>query len=100
MAPVVKGSSNTPLRGRWGDFIDLDAGRIAIGEASIADVGWELFHLILDVASGFLSESSRGSVLRDVPMPGSSRARLAISLNHRWTAGNQLHNTMGRIWGL
>ena len=57
MAPVVKGSSNTPLRGRWGDFIDLDAGRIAIGEASIADVGWELFHLIPDVASGFLSES-------------------------------------------
>ena len=26
--------------------------RIATGEASIADVGWELFRLILDVASG------------------------------------------------
>jgi len=52
MVPVVKVSSNTPLRDRWGDLIDLDAGRIATGEASIADVGWELFHLILDVASG------------------------------------------------
>jgi len=52
MAPVVKVSSNSPLSDRWGDLIDLDAGRIATGEASIADVGWELFHLILDVASG------------------------------------------------
>jgi len=52
MVPVVKVSTNTPLRDRWGDLIDLDAGRIATGEASIADVGWELFHLILDVASG------------------------------------------------
>ncbi|HEX7524117.1 MAG TPA: galactarate dehydratase [Candidatus Deferrimicrobium sp.] len=52
MVPVVKISSNTPLRDRWGDLIDLDAGRIATGEASIADVGWELFRLILDVASG------------------------------------------------
>jgi galactarate dehydratase len=52
MAPVVKVSTNTPLRDRWEDLIDLDAGRIATGEASIADVGWELFRLILDVASG------------------------------------------------
>jgi galactarate dehydratase len=52
MVPVLKVSSNTPLRTRWEDIIDLDAGRIATGEAGIADVGWELFHLILDVASG------------------------------------------------
>jgi galactarate dehydratase len=52
MAPVVKVSTNTALRDRWHDLIDLDAGRIATGEASIAKVGWELFHLILDVASG------------------------------------------------
>jgi galactarate dehydratase len=32
--------------------MDINAGRIATGEASIADVGWELFHFILDVASG------------------------------------------------
>lgn len=52
MVPVIKVASNTALSQRWHDIIDLDAGRIATGEASIEDVGWELFHLILDVASG------------------------------------------------
>ena len=32
--------------------MDIDAGRIATGEATIEEVGWELFRLILDVASG------------------------------------------------
>lgn len=52
MAPVIKVSSRTDLSIRWHDLIDLDAGRIASGALSIADAGWELFHLILDVASG------------------------------------------------
>jgi len=52
MVPVVKVSSRSVLSDRWHDLIDLDAGRIATGEVSIAEVGWELFHLILDVASG------------------------------------------------
>ncbi|MBE0530481.1 MAG: galactarate dehydratase [Rhodospirillales bacterium] len=52
MAPVIKVATNSVLATRWHDLMDLDAGRIATGEASIADVGWELFHLILDVASG------------------------------------------------
>ena len=52
MAPVIKVSSRSNLARRWHDLIDLDAGRIATGSASIADVGWELFHLILDIASG------------------------------------------------
>jgi len=52
MAPVIKVSSRTDLTERWHDLIDLDAGRIATGDASIADIGWELFHLILEVASG------------------------------------------------
>jgi len=30
----------------------INAGTIADGTASIEDVGWELFHLMLDVASG------------------------------------------------
>jgi galactarate dehydratase len=51
-APVIKVSTRTDLYERWRDLIDLDAGRIATGEASIAQVGWDLFHLILDVASG------------------------------------------------
>lgn len=52
MAPVIKISSRSTLAERWPDLIDLDAGRIATGDATIESVGWELFHLILDVASG------------------------------------------------
>ncbi|WP_111415298.1 galactarate dehydratase [Billgrantia lactosivorans] len=52
MVPVLKVSSNSQLGRRWHDLIDLDAGRIATGDASIEEVGWELFHLILKVASG------------------------------------------------
>ncbi len=52
MAPVIKVSTRTSLAERWHDLIDVDAGRIATGEASIEDIGWELFRLILDVASG------------------------------------------------
>lgn len=50
--PVIKVSSNSPLAARWNDLIDLDAGPIAFGEKTIEEVGWELFHLILEVASG------------------------------------------------
>jgi galactarate dehydratase len=52
LVPVVKVSSRTALAEKWHDLIDIDAGRIATGEATIADVGWELFHFLLDVASG------------------------------------------------
>jgi len=52
MAPVIKVSSRTALAEKWPDLIDLDAGRIATGEATIESVGWDLFHLILDIASG------------------------------------------------
>ncbi len=52
MAPVIKISSRTALAERWPDLIDLDAGRIATGDSTIESVGWELFQLILDVASG------------------------------------------------
>jgi galactarate dehydratase len=32
--------------------MDLNAGTIADGSATIEDVGWQLFHLMLAVASG------------------------------------------------
>lgn len=50
--PVVKVATRNELASRWHDLMDINAGRIASGEASIADVGWELFQLLLDVASG------------------------------------------------
>ncbi|MDY7094839.1 MAG: galactarate dehydratase [Acidobacteriota bacterium] len=52
MAPVIKVSSRTELAQRWPDLIDVDAGRIATGEATVEELGWELFHYYLDVASG------------------------------------------------
>jgi len=52
LVPVIKVSSRTALAERWHDLIDLDAGPIATGEKTIADVGRELFDLILEVASG------------------------------------------------
>jgi galactarate dehydratase len=52
MAPVIKVSSRTSLAERWSDLIDIDAGTIATGDASIEQVGEAIFRLILDVASG------------------------------------------------
>ena len=52
LVPVIKVSSRTALAEKWADLIDLDAGRIATGNATIEEVGWELFRMILDVASG------------------------------------------------
>jgi galactarate dehydratase len=50
--PVIKVATRTELARRWHDLMDLNAGRIADGDASIDDMGWALFHLMLDVASG------------------------------------------------
>lgn len=50
--PVVKVSTRDDLARRWHDLMDINAGKIATGEASIEDVGWELFHTLLAVASG------------------------------------------------
>ncbi|WP_413467449.1 galactarate dehydratase [Metabacillus niabensis] len=52
MAPVIKVSTRNALKEQWQDLIDVNAGQIATGDATIEDVGWELFHFILDVASG------------------------------------------------
>ena len=50
--PVIKVATRSELAKRWNDLIDLDAGPIATGEKTIEQVGWELFQLMLDVASG------------------------------------------------
>ena len=52
MAPVIKVASRTTLAERWRDLIDIDAGTIATGAATIEQVGWEIFKMVLDVASG------------------------------------------------
>ena len=50
--PVIKVATRDDLARRWHDLMDINAGTIATGEKTIADVGWEMFQLMLDVASG------------------------------------------------
>ncbi len=50
--PVIKVATRSDLARRWHDLMDVNAGRIADGDSSIEQVGWELFHLLLEVASG------------------------------------------------
>ena len=40
------------MKEQWPDLIDINAGPIATGEATIADIGTQLFMEIIDVASG------------------------------------------------
>ena len=50
--PVIKVATRSDLARRWHDLMDINAGTIADGTASIEDVGWQMFQLMLDVASG------------------------------------------------
>ena len=50
--PVIKVATRTDLAKRWHDLMDVNAGTIADGQKTIEEVGWELFHLMLEVASG------------------------------------------------
>ena len=50
--PVIKVATRSDLARRWHDLMDINAGSIADGTATIEDIGWEMFRLMLDVASG------------------------------------------------
>jgi galactarate dehydratase len=50
--PVIKVATRSDLARRWHDLMDINAGTIADGQASIEEVGWELFRFMLEVASG------------------------------------------------
>jgi galactarate dehydratase len=50
--PVIKVATRSDLARRWRDLMEINAGTIATGDATIEDVGWDLFRLMLDVASG------------------------------------------------
>jgi galactarate dehydratase len=50
--PVIKVATRSDLARRWHDLMDVNAGTIATGEKTIEAVGWELFELMLEVASG------------------------------------------------
>jgi altronate dehydratase len=50
--PVIKVATNTAMFKRMSEDMDLNCGRIADGEATVEELGQELFDLVLDVASG------------------------------------------------
>jgi len=50
--PVIKIATNSNTYRRMTDNMDVNAGRIADGDANVQGVGREIFDLVLDVASG------------------------------------------------
>ena len=52
IAPVIKVCSRNDMKAQWQDLIDINAGAIASGDSTIEEIGTQLFHEIIDVASG------------------------------------------------
>ena len=52
IAPVIKVCSRNEMKEHWFDLIDISAGGVATGASTIAEVGTEIFNMILDVAGG------------------------------------------------
>ena len=50
--PVIKVATRSDLARRWHDLMDINAGVIADGSATIEQVGWDMFRMMLEVASG------------------------------------------------
>ncbi|WHY86827.1 galactarate dehydratase [Neobacillus novalis] len=52
LAPVIKVCSRNDMKDMWQDLIDINAGPIVTGAATIEDIGTLLFNEMIDVASG------------------------------------------------
>jgi altronate dehydratase len=57
--PVIKIATNTPMFQRMRDNMDINAGRIADGEATVESVGREIVETMLRVASGERTSAER-----------------------------------------
>ncbi|AEB07449.1 galactarate dehydratase [Coriobacterium glomerans PW2] len=51
-APVLKLCSRNEMKEQWFDIIDINAGPVATGEKTIAEMGTMVFRKIIEVASG------------------------------------------------
>jgi altronate hydrolase len=56
-APSLKLATNTPLYRRMTDDMDINCGPIADGEASVQEIGKQIFELIVETASGRKTKS-------------------------------------------
>ena len=59
LAPVIKICANPETYRRMADDMDVDAGRILEGRATLDQVGREIYDLVLDVAAGRRTASER-----------------------------------------
>ncbi|MBD3183448.1 galactonate dehydratase, partial [Candidatus Poribacteria bacterium] len=57
IAPVIKIATNSALYAKMPDNMDINAGVVVDGKATIQDVGKKIFQEILEVASGKLTKS-------------------------------------------
>lgn len=57
LAPVVKIAANPTMYERLSEDMDVNAGRIITGEATLDDIGAEIFDLLLAVAAGQKTKS-------------------------------------------
>ena len=57
--PVLKVSTRSELARRWHDLIDIDAGPVALGEATIEEMGALMLDTILATASGRATKAER-----------------------------------------
>lgn len=55
--PTIKVATNTPLYERMREDMDINAGTILDGKATVEDVGHEIFEMIVKVASGEQTKS-------------------------------------------
>jgi altronate hydrolase len=56
-SPSIKLATNTPMYNRMSEDMDINCGGIADGDATVAQVGQQVFDKILEVASGTPSKS-------------------------------------------
>jgi altronate hydrolase len=64
--PTIKISTNTPLALRKSGWIDFNAGLFADGTATMDALADELFHLVLDVASGRVRTKTELNGFREI----------------------------------
>jgi galactarate dehydratase len=64
--PVLKVATRSDLARRWHDLMDLNAGTIAEGSATVAEVGWQLFRQLLATASGRRTWAEKHGIHNDL----------------------------------
>ena len=67
--PCLKLATNTTMFDRMAGDMDINCGRIVDGEATIQEMGQDIFDLIVSTASGELSKSEKLGIGSDEFVP-------------------------------